>query len=131
MRRRSASTRTSVDVELHRAAVRGTGTDRQHVEDAAEQALRKSIGLAQERAEGYVSLAALFLVSNQSLPEARALAQKGGDLAPTAGHYVLLSRACYRNQEPVVALAAIKRAAELDPDNVQIRKAYERLQQEQ
>ena len=99
--------------------------------DAAEQALRKSIELAPSRAEGYMSLAGLFLIRNQRLPEARALAERAVELAPTARHYTILSQACSRNQEPAAALAAIKRAAELDPNNGEIRKTYERLQREQ
>ena len=61
----------------------------------------------------------------------KALAQKAVDLAPTAPHYVLLGQACYRNKDAAAALAAIERAIELDPGNVQTRRIYERLQQEQ
>lgn len=97
----------------------------------AEQALRKSIELAPERPDAYMSLAGLFLTGNTRLSEAQALAEQAVALAPTARRYFMLSQVCSRNQQPAAALAAIERAAELDPNNAQIRQAYEKLKQEQ
>lgn len=96
--------------------------------DLAEQAMRESIELAPERAEGYQSLANLFLRRNERLPEAKALAQKAVKLAPTARHYSLLSVTCSRSNDLPGALAAMKRAADMAPDNEEFRSAYERLQ---
>jgi tetratricopeptide (TPR) repeat protein len=99
--------------------------------DAAEGAVRRAIELAPQEATGYRSLAEVFLRGNRKLPEAKTLAQKAAELAPTARHYSLLSQTCSRNQDPSGALAAMKRAAELDPNNEQIQKAYKNLQERQ
>jgi tetratricopeptide (TPR) repeat protein len=97
--------------------------------DAAEVAIRQAIELAPGHPAGYRSLVEVLLLSNQKLPEAKALAQRAVELSPTAWHYFLLGKACSRNQDHSGALAAVKRAAELAPDNEEIRKAYEKLQE--
>jgi len=99
--------------------------------DAAEEALRKAIELAPKRPAGYRALVQVLLVRNQKLPEAKALAWKVVELQPTARHYSLLCEACYRNGDRPGALAAIKRAAELAPDDERIQRAYKTLQERQ
>jgi tetratricopeptide (TPR) repeat protein len=99
--------------------------------DAAEEAVRAAIELSPEFAAGYRTLAEVLLLSNQKLTEAKALAQKAVELAPTARHYSLLGQACSRNQDRAGALAAMKRAAELAPDNEEIQRAYKALQERQ
>ncbi len=97
--------------------------------DAAEVAIRKAIELAPEHPVGYRSLVEVLLLSNRKLPEAKVHAQKAVELAPTAWHYSLLGKACSRNQDHSGALAAMKRATELAPDNENFRKVYEKLQE--
>ena len=97
--------------------------------DAAEQSLRRTVELAPQRPEGYATLARLLMSVQGRNPEARTLAQRAVELAPTAPNYALLSEACARDQDLQAALAAIKRAAELAPDNAQIRQAYDNLKQ--
>jgi len=97
--------------------------------DAAEQAMRKVIELAPKRAVGYRSLVKVLLLRKETLAEAKAVARKVVELEPTAGHYSLLGEVCYRNGDRAGALAAFKRAAELAPDNEEIRRAYKRLRE--
>jgi tetratricopeptide (TPR) repeat protein len=99
--------------------------------DAAEGAMRKAIELAPKRAAGYRSLAEVLLLRDAKLPEAKALAEKLVALEPTARHYALLSKACFQNEDRFGALAAMKRAAELAPDNQKLQEAYKRLQERQ
>ena len=96
--------------------------------DSAEASLRKGIALAPGLAGGYLPLVQVLLARNRKLPEAKALAGRLVALQPTARHYSLLSEACSRNQDIPGALAAMKRAAELAPDNEAIQKAYKSLQ---
>ena len=98
--------------------------------DPAVRELRRTIELAPNRADGYRSLAGLYLASNRNVSEARPLAEKAVALVPNAANYVLLSQACSRVQDRDAARAAMKRAAELDPNNAQIQDAYRKLQQE-
>ena len=99
--------------------------------DAAEEPLRKAIELAPESAEAYRSLTGVLLITNQKLPEAKVLARRLVELAPTAHHYTLLAQACGRTEDRSGELAAIKKAAELAPDNEQIQATYRRLQERQ
>jgi Flp pilus assembly protein TadD len=99
--------------------------------DAATTAMRKVIELSPKRAVGYRSLVKVLLLRRETLAEAKAVARKVVELAPTAGHYSLLGEACLRNGDRAGALAAIKRAAELAPDNEGIQRAYKRLQERQ
>jgi len=99
--------------------------------DAAEKAMRIVIELAPKRAVGYRSLVKVLLMRNETLPDAMAIARKVVELEPTAGHYSLLGEACHRNGDRAGALAAMKRAAELAPDNERIQRAYKRLQERQ
>lgn len=96
--------------------------------DLAEQAMRQSISLAPERAEGYEALARFLLRRSGELAEAKTLAEKAAALEPTARNYALLSTACSRNRDRTGALAAIERAVALAPDNEEFRETYERLQ---
>lgn len=97
----------------------------------AEEALRQAVENAPDFAAARRGLVEFLLFRNSKLPEARMLAQQLVELAPNARHYSLLAQACYRNQDRDGALAAMRRAVELDPDNEQLRQSYEQLQEAQ
>jgi tetratricopeptide (TPR) repeat protein len=91
----------------------------------AETCFRKVVELAPERQEGHRALAQLFLQTGQNLAAVRQVATKIADLEPTARNFFFLGQACERNGDRDACLAALKRAAELEPDNPQYRRAYE------
>jgi len=93
--------------------------------DAAEKAFRKVIRFAPERAEGYRALAELYLQIDRKLSEARAMASRAAALQPTASNYFTLSKVCRKNGDVNGCLSALKRAIELDPDNMKYRLEYE------
>jgi tetratricopeptide (TPR) repeat protein len=97
--------------------------------DEAEKAYRKVIEVALERSDGYRALAQLYLQLNRNLPEAKTLASRAVELAPEAPNYFILSAACDKNADRASALAAIKRAIELDPDNMQYRNTQQMIQE--
>jgi tetratricopeptide (TPR) repeat protein len=95
--------------------------------EAAEKAFRKVIEVDPERPEGYRALARCYLQSHRRAAEARALAAQAVEIEPAAVNYFLLSSACESNDDRAGALAAIKRAVELDPGNGEYQRAYQRL----
>lgn len=96
--------------------------------DNAEQAFSKAIELAPQHPEAYCRLASLYLSTNRKLPEARALAETAVQLQPTAPNYVTLCQARDRDGDFSGALAAIKRAMALDPENTEYPKIYAWMQ---
>lgn len=96
--------------------------------DDTEQAFGKAIELAPQHPEGYSRLASLYLGANRKLAEARELAEKAVQLQPTASNYVTLCQARDRDGDFSGAVAAIKRAMALDPDNTEYPKIYEWMQ---
>ena len=99
--------------------------------DAAEEAFRKAAELGPKRSDAQAALARLHLVSGRKLPEARACAQKAVQLTPNAANYSLLGTACFRNGDFAAALAAMRRAMDLDPGNAEYRETYRYIQQQQ
>ena len=93
----------------------------------AEAAFGKVITLAPTSSSGYRELARLYLRSNKKLPEARVLAEKAVSFDGSAEDYYVLSWACGRNSDSAAALAAIKKAVELEPDNPQYKRIYEQI----
>ena len=68
---------------------------------------------------------------HEEFEQARSCWRRAVELAPTARNYYLLGQASYKLHDRAGALAAVKRASELEPDNPQIKQAYEQLQQGQ
>ena len=97
--------------------------------DDAEQAFSKMITLDPQGSDGYRELARLYLKTGQKLPQARQLAEKAVSLSSIAANYFVLGWACYANGDTASALPAVKRALELDPDNVQYLRLYQQIQQ--
>lgn len=95
--------------------------------DEAEKAFRKVIEVNPERPEGYRALAQFYLQFNRSLAEVKTLAAKAVEIEPAAANYFLLATACERNNDRAGALAAGKRAVELDPGNGDYQRAYQRF----
>jgi tetratricopeptide (TPR) repeat protein len=96
--------------------------------EAAEKALRRAQELAPQQSLGYRALAQLYLRSSRNLREARELAQKAVQLEPLAPNYFVLSEAQDKNGDRQGAVAALRRAMQLDPDNPTYRRIYELLQ---
>jgi tetratricopeptide (TPR) repeat protein len=97
--------------------------------DDAEQAFSKMITLAPQGSDGYRELARLYLKTGQKLPQARQLAEKAVSLSAIAANYFVLGWACYANGDTASALPAVRRALELEPDNVQYLRLYQQIQQ--
>ena len=75
---------------------------------------------------GCRELARLFLVTGRELPRALELARKAADLAPAAAeNYFVRSWARDRNGDKAGALADLKKAVELEPDNPMYRQKYQ------
>jgi tetratricopeptide (TPR) repeat protein len=96
--------------------------------DDSEEAFRKLITLVPQRSDGYRELARLYLKTGQNLAEAHSLAEKAVELEANASNYFVLSWACYTHGDFVNALAAIKRAIQLDPVNQQYQLLYKQIQ---
>jgi tetratricopeptide (TPR) repeat protein len=94
----------------------------------AEKAFKKVITLAPKFSDGYRELAQLYLKTETKLPEALRLAKTAVKLGETAPNYFILSWAYDKNGDVANALLALKRAAELDPDNLKYRQMYEQIQ---
>lgn len=93
----------------------------------AEEALRRAVELAPRNAAAHKALVEVLLLQNHKLPEAKALADRLVELAPSATHYTLLGQACARNQDRAGAVAALERAVELAPGDQNIRQMYDNL----
>ncbi len=97
--------------------------------ELAEAALRRAADLAPRDGQVYGFLALLYLQWGKKMDQAAACARRAVELAPTAAHYALLCEACQRAGQPAAALEAIRRAAELAPDNPAIVQQFQRLKQ--
>ena len=96
----------------------------------AEAALREACRRDPQGAAGHAALARLYLDDPAQGAAAFEHARAAVDAQPTATHYGLLGAACRLNGDRQAALAAWKRAAELDPQNAQYRRQAENLSQE-
>lgn len=97
--------------------------------DAAEAALRKAAELAPRDSQVHSFLALVYLQSGCKLHEAASSARRAVELAPTAANYALLGDACQRSGQHAAAVEAMRRAAELAPDNAAIAQQLRRLEQ--
>lgn len=95
--------------------------------DEAEQSLRKGVELAPKNASGYRPLLEVLMYGSKDFAQAKAVGKQFVELEPTAGNYAILSEACDRDGDLPGALAAIGRAAELDPESGHIKNAQKWL----
>jgi tetratricopeptide (TPR) repeat protein len=96
--------------------------------DDARRAFTRAIELSPEHHGGYQELARLYLRAQVNLPQARELAEKAVALEPSANNHFLLGLACLANKDTAGALPALKRAAELEPQNAKYTGAYQSTQ---
>jgi tetratricopeptide (TPR) repeat protein len=95
--------------------------------DPTEKAYRRVQQLAPDWATGYRVLAELYLEANRKVPEAEALARRAAELEPSGPHYYLLAVARSKNNDRAGALAAIKQAVALNPNETRYRSLLEQL----
>lgn len=95
--------------------------------NAAEASYRKAIEIAPGEVPGYAGLVELSLHFQHSIPDVAALAEKAAALAPSAQAYLRLSAVRDQHEDRAGAIAAAKRAIELEPRNMLVHEAYEQL----
>jgi tetratricopeptide (TPR) repeat protein len=95
--------------------------------EKAGQAFQKTVALAPNDPVGYRELARFYLRSNTNLVQAYNLAQKAITLEQNAETYFLLGWAADVNGDRAGALQAMEQAIQLEPNNQQYRKIYERI----
>ena len=95
--------------------------------DKAEEALGALIARYPTRAIGYQELARLYLKTGAKPVEALNLIRKAVDLESSADGYYLMCCACEVNRDSQGALQAIRRALELEPDNIDYKMIYQQL----
>jgi tetratricopeptide (TPR) repeat protein len=93
----------------------------------AQAAFQKAIELAPREATGYRELARLYLRTGQKPAAAGLLAQTAADLGQGAEDYFVLGWARSVNGDSAGALTALRKAAELDPQNARYRQMIEQL----
>lgn len=121
--------------ELHEIAPRHAGywsqagglEARRQQFDAAEASYRQAIECDPEHAEAHLGLVQIFLSSGREMPDAVDLAERAVRLAPSAHAYLLLSAARGVRGDHAGALAAIETALKMEPENAELRQAYEHL----
>ena len=91
---------------------------------SAEAAYRKVIELAPKRVEGYEALLGILLRIGAKPDEARTLAQRLVEQAPSGHTYALLAQASHALGDRNAALDALRQAIRLDPQNTRYRQSY-------
>ncbi|MHC4085296.1 MAG: tetratricopeptide repeat protein [Planctomycetota bacterium] len=94
----------------------------------AENVFKKVITLDPKFSGGYRELAHLYLITGTDLSEAMKLAKKAVAMEEIADNYFILGWAYDKNGNVAGAVSALKRAAELDPGNIQYQRMYEQIQ---
>jgi tetratricopeptide (TPR) repeat protein len=86
------------------------------------------IRLFPQASDGYRELARLYLKNARKTARARKLAEKALALDASAANYFMLGWACHASGDRASALAATKRALELEPDNSECQRLYQAIQ---
>jgi len=96
----------------------------------AEAAFSKAVASAPTSSSPYRTLARFYLEKRMKLPRARGLVQKAVALEPTAPNYIVLGWACDSQGDKKGAMAATRRAVELEPNNQDYQRVYEYFKQQ-
>lgn len=97
--------------------------------EAAERSFQRVQELAPKWAEGYRALAEHYLRTNRKMDQAQVLARKVLALEPSGAHYYLLAVACLKNSDHPGAVAAVKQALVLSPDEKKYQQFLQQIQQ--
>lgn len=95
--------------------------------EASEASYRQAVKIAPDQVPGYAGLIELALHYQRPMPDAAALAEKAANLAPSAQAYLQLSAVRDRQGDRPGAIAAAKRAVELEPRDMRVHAAYDQL----
>jgi tetratricopeptide (TPR) repeat protein len=95
--------------------------------EAAEASYRQAVKIAPDQVPGYAGLIELALHYQRPMPDATVLAEKAANLAPSAQAYLRLSAVRDRQGDRPGAIAAAKRAVELEPRDMRVHAAYDQL----
>ena len=85
--------------------------------DAAEHAFREACSVDPDAAEGYASLAQLYLQTNRKLEEAAELAEQAVQRSDAAEVHILTAAILERQGDLPAAWRALEEALQRDPDN--------------
>ena len=96
----------------------------------AESSFRKTIAIAPNKSMGYRELARLFIKTHR-YAEATSLAKQATERENLGANHFVLALACERSGDLAYALSAVKRAIQLNPDNLNFRRYHEYLQTKQ
>jgi len=98
--------------------------------EEAERAFLEATRLAPDSAAGYVATAQLYMQSGRNLKEAQRLLETAVGREPRAQYYYMLGAVADGNGDPQLALSAVERAAELEPNNQQYQRVRDSLRQQ-
>ena len=97
----------------------------------AEKTFQEIIRLYPARDVGYRELARFYLMTMSKPSEALLLIRKAVDIHSSTDNFYLLSWACDINKDQQGAIEAIRRALELEPDNEDFKKIFQRLSKQE
>lgn len=92
-----------------------------------ETTLAHAIKIAPDVPGIYRELAFFHLAMNTKPAETKKLAEKAVALEGSAKNYYILSGALYKNSDLPNSIKALKKAIELDPDNLKYKQAFEKI----
>jgi len=97
----------------------------------AEAAFQRAMFLAPNSSDPCRELARLYLRSRKDVVRAFELAKQAAGLEEKAENYFVLAWACDLNGDKSGALASIKKAVQLEPDNVRYKQVHEQFKKRQ